>query len=172
MLSGNARVSVLNPDGTVFLDDVSKGDLWYFPAGYPHSIRVRVAKTLMAFLNKGFARRATGRSNNVVGWCYNGWFMLDLMAAVLAALRVFFRSRLDTAPEVLALRQQVAVLKRKRPRPSLKLPPPHFLDHFAQSVAALGFGYTYRSCGDARRRTIAIMQDAGAGIAPASAPPI
>jgi putative transposase len=45
--------------------------------------------------------------------------MLDLIAAVLAALRVFFRSRLDTALEVLALRQQVAVLKRKRPRPSL-----------------------------------------------------
>lgn len=32
MLNGNARVSVLNPDGTVFLDDVAKGDLWYFPA--------------------------------------------------------------------------------------------------------------------------------------------
>ncbi len=37
MLYGNARVSVLNPDGTVFLGDVGKGDLWYFPAGYPHS---------------------------------------------------------------------------------------------------------------------------------------
>ena len=39
MLEGNARVSVLNPDGTIFLDDVAKGDLWYFPAGYPHSIQ-------------------------------------------------------------------------------------------------------------------------------------
>jgi oxalate decarboxylase len=39
MLYGNARVSVLNPDGTVFLDDVGKGDLWYFPAGFPHSIQ-------------------------------------------------------------------------------------------------------------------------------------
>ena len=39
MLAGNARVSVLNPDGTIFLDDVAKGDLWYFPAGYPHSIQ-------------------------------------------------------------------------------------------------------------------------------------
>jgi len=37
MLYGNARVSVLNPDGTVFLGDVGKGDLWYFPAGYPHT---------------------------------------------------------------------------------------------------------------------------------------
>jgi oxalate decarboxylase len=36
---GNARVSVMNPDGTMFLDDVSEGDLWFFPAGYPHSIQ-------------------------------------------------------------------------------------------------------------------------------------
>jgi len=34
-------------------------------------------------------------------------------------IRVFLRSRSDTALEVLALRQQVAVLKRKRPRPHL-----------------------------------------------------
>src|SRR5437867_9843466 len=41
------------------------------------------------------------------------------MLTLLAAVRVFFRSRSDTALEILALRQQVAVLKRKRPRPSL-----------------------------------------------------
>ena len=45
--------------------------------------------------------------------------MLDLIPAFLAAFRVLFRSRLDTSLEILALRQQVAVLKRKRPRPSL-----------------------------------------------------
>jgi oxalate decarboxylase len=39
MLYGSARLSVLNPDGTVFLGDVVKGDLWYFPAGFPHSIQ-------------------------------------------------------------------------------------------------------------------------------------
>lgn len=39
MLYGNARVSVLNPDGTVFIGDLGKGDLWYFPAGYPHSLQ-------------------------------------------------------------------------------------------------------------------------------------
>jgi len=39
MLYGNARVTVLNPDGTIFIDDVEKGDLWFFPAGYPHSIQ-------------------------------------------------------------------------------------------------------------------------------------
>ena len=45
--------------------------------------------------------------------------MPQLVLSLLAALRVFFRSRRDTAIEVLALRQQVAVLKRKRPRPEL-----------------------------------------------------
>ena len=36
---GNARVTVMNPDGTMFVDDVGEGDLWFFPAGYPHSIQ-------------------------------------------------------------------------------------------------------------------------------------
>jgi oxalate decarboxylase len=39
MLYGNARVTVMNPDGTMFIDDISKGDLWLFPAGFPHSIQ-------------------------------------------------------------------------------------------------------------------------------------
>ena len=45
--------------------------------------------------------------------------MLEFIFALLAAVRVFFRSRQDAAIEILALRQQVAVLKRKRPRPKL-----------------------------------------------------
>ena len=39
VLYGNARVTVMNPDGTMFIDDVSEGDLWMFPAGFPHSIQ-------------------------------------------------------------------------------------------------------------------------------------
>jgi len=45
--------------------------------------------------------------------------VFDFITAILAAFRVFFVSRLNTSLEVLALRQQVAVLKRKRPRPSV-----------------------------------------------------
>jgi len=45
--------------------------------------------------------------------------VLESILSVLFAIGVFFRSRTDTAMEVLALRQQVAVLKRKRPRPTL-----------------------------------------------------
>jgi hypothetical protein len=43
----------------------------------------------------------------------------EFILSILAVIRVFVRSRSDTAIEVLALRQQVAVLKRKRPRPRL-----------------------------------------------------
>ena len=39
MLGGNARITVYSPDGTMFVDDVVEGDLWIFPAGYPHSIQ-------------------------------------------------------------------------------------------------------------------------------------
>jgi oxalate decarboxylase len=39
MLAGKARVSLMQPDGKMFIDDVSTGDLWYFPAGLPHSIQ-------------------------------------------------------------------------------------------------------------------------------------
>ena len=45
--------------------------------------------------------------------------MFEFVFSLLAAVRVFLSSRRDTALEVLALRQQVAVLKRKRPRPPL-----------------------------------------------------
>ena len=46
--------------------------------------------------------------------------MFDLTLAFLAAIRVFFWGRVQTFLEVLALRQQLAELKRKRPRPALK----------------------------------------------------
>jgi len=45
--------------------------------------------------------------------------VLPFVLALIAAARVFFRSRTDIAVEVLALRQQVAVLKPKRPKPPL-----------------------------------------------------
>ena len=51
--------------------------------------------------------------------CYKREFMVQFSLAILLALRVFFRTRSDAALEILALRQQVAVLKRKRPRPPL-----------------------------------------------------
>ncbi len=39
MLAGKARVTLMQADGKMFVDDIAKGDLWYFPAGLPHSIQ-------------------------------------------------------------------------------------------------------------------------------------
>ena len=37
--NGACRVTVLDPDGHASVQDVGVGDLWYFPAGYPHSLQ-------------------------------------------------------------------------------------------------------------------------------------
>ncbi len=39
MLYGNARVTVFEPNGKIFIGDVSAGDLWFFPSAHPHSIQ-------------------------------------------------------------------------------------------------------------------------------------
>ena len=39
MSYGSCRVTVLDPDGRSFVADTKEGDLWYFPAGYPHSLQ-------------------------------------------------------------------------------------------------------------------------------------
>jgi oxalate decarboxylase len=39
MLKGKARITAIDPQGRNFVDDVEEGDLWYFPAGIPHSIQ-------------------------------------------------------------------------------------------------------------------------------------
>jgi oxalate decarboxylase len=39
MLAGRARITAIDPQGRNFIDDVSAGDLWNFPAGIPHSIQ-------------------------------------------------------------------------------------------------------------------------------------
>jgi oxalate decarboxylase len=39
VLYGKARVTVMSPDGKMFIGDVGEGDLWLFPAGHPHSIQ-------------------------------------------------------------------------------------------------------------------------------------
>jgi hypothetical protein len=45
--------------------------------------------------------------------------MLQFLFALMVSLRSCFRTRAEAALEILALRQQVTVLKRKHPRPPL-----------------------------------------------------
>jgi oxalate decarboxylase len=39
MIYGSARITAVDQNGRNFVDDVGVGDLWYFPAGIPHSIQ-------------------------------------------------------------------------------------------------------------------------------------
>jgi oxalate decarboxylase len=39
IIAGSCRISILDEEGRLFLDDVGVGDLWYFPSGHPHSIQ-------------------------------------------------------------------------------------------------------------------------------------
>jgi oxalate decarboxylase len=39
MLLGRARITSIDPEGRNFIADIGPGDLWYFPAGFPHSIQ-------------------------------------------------------------------------------------------------------------------------------------
>ena len=39
MIKGQARVTLVDQEGRTFEDDLSEGDLWFFPAGLPHSIQ-------------------------------------------------------------------------------------------------------------------------------------
>ncbi|KAG6919838.1 hypothetical protein DXG01_000343 [Tephrocybe rancida] len=61
---GDARISTMTPEGQVFVGDVSEGDLWYFPAGHPHSIQARNttgdgAEFLLIFDSGHFSEDAT-----------------------------------------------------------------------------------------------------------------
>lgn len=62
MLTGKARVTVFTPDGEMFVDDVSAGDLWLFPAGAPHSIQAlgdEGCEFLLVFNQGDFSEEST-----------------------------------------------------------------------------------------------------------------
>ena len=61
MIAGECRVSVLDEEGRLFIDDVGVGDLWYFPAGLPHSIQALEdgAEFLLVFDSGDFSENET-----------------------------------------------------------------------------------------------------------------
>jgi oxalate decarboxylase family bicupin protein len=62
VLSGECRISTIDPDGGYFIDDVKKGDLWYFPSGYPHSLQglgENGTEFLLIFDDGGFSEEST-----------------------------------------------------------------------------------------------------------------
>jgi oxalate decarboxylase family bicupin protein len=39
VLDGEVRITAIDYEGGSFIDDLKKGDLWYFPSGVPHSLQ-------------------------------------------------------------------------------------------------------------------------------------
>ncbi len=61
MLNGRARITGIDPNGYNFIDDVGVGDLWNFPAGYPHSIQglEEGCEFVLVFDNGNFSENET-----------------------------------------------------------------------------------------------------------------
>jgi oxalate decarboxylase len=61
MIAGSARITAVDAGGRNFIDDVGVGDLWYFPAGIPHSIQglEEGAEFLLVFDDGGFSENET-----------------------------------------------------------------------------------------------------------------
>ena len=62
MLNGNTRITCIDEEGKSFVTDLKKGDLWYFPAGYPHSLQglgPDGSEFLLAFDDGNFSERVT-----------------------------------------------------------------------------------------------------------------
>lgn len=62
MISGSARITAIDPEYHTFVDDVNQGDLWFFPAGVPHSIQglsKEGCEFLLAFDDGHFDENAT-----------------------------------------------------------------------------------------------------------------
>ncbi|GHO59877.1 oxalate decarboxylase family bicupin [Ktedonobacter robiniae] len=61
MLNGRARLTAMDQDGHNFIEDVSEGDLWFFPAGIPHSIQglKEGCEFLLVFDNGSFSENET-----------------------------------------------------------------------------------------------------------------
>lgn len=55
-------MTALDPDGGSFMDDLEAGDLWYFPAGHPHSLQglsPNGTEFLLIFDNDHFSEEST-----------------------------------------------------------------------------------------------------------------
>jgi oxalate decarboxylase len=61
MLAGRARLTAIDAEGRNFIDDVTEGDIWNFPAGIPHSIQglEEGCEFLLVFDNGDFSENET-----------------------------------------------------------------------------------------------------------------
>lgn len=61
MIAGSARITLVDAEGRTFIDGVGVGDLWFFPAGLPHSIQALAdgCELLLVFDDGAFSENET-----------------------------------------------------------------------------------------------------------------
>ncbi|WP_373290324.1 oxalate decarboxylase family bicupin [Neoroseomonas lacus] len=61
VLEGRCRVTVVDHEGSVYVDDLKAGDIWLFPAGIPHSIQglAEGCEFLLVFDDGNFSENET-----------------------------------------------------------------------------------------------------------------
>lgn len=60
MLAGSARIAAIDPQGRNYIDDIARGDLWNFRAGFPHSIQaLEDCEFLLVFDDGNFSENET-----------------------------------------------------------------------------------------------------------------
>ncbi|KAL7629170.1 hypothetical protein AAE478_000689 [Parahypoxylon ruwenzoriense] len=61
VLKGSVRVAAIDTDGASFVDDVTEGDVWFFPQGVPHSLQAlhEGAEFLLIFDSGTFSEEST-----------------------------------------------------------------------------------------------------------------
>jgi oxalate decarboxylase family bicupin protein len=62
VLEGEVRITAIDYEGGNYIDDLKKGDLWYFPSGVPHSLQglsENGTEFLLVFDDGGFSEEST-----------------------------------------------------------------------------------------------------------------
>lgn len=61
VMKGSVRLAAIDENGRTFIDDISAGDVWFFPAGVPHSIQAleEGVEFLLVFDDGSFSEDAT-----------------------------------------------------------------------------------------------------------------
>ena len=73
VLEGNVRITALDTEGGQFIDDLQKGDLWYFPSGHPHSLQglsPNGTEFLLVFDDGSFDEESTFLLTDWLSKCY------------------------------------------------------------------------------------------------------
>ncbi len=125
MTYGNCRVTVLDTEGRPSVADVKEGDLWYFPAGLPHSLQGLEpdgAEFVLAFDNGELSEFNTLLVSDWIAHtppevlAKNFGVPVDAFKNIPVHNRWMYQSKVP-APDLHAVEEQIAAVAGKPPHP-------------------------------------------------------